>query len=67
MVGAIATVQGVDGDTVRDQVETGLYPALAEVCGMNVITRFNDQHCKTADDAIAALEIAGDLAAAEGK
>lgn len=37
------------------------YPALTAVIDCDPVT-FNDYHCETIDDAIAALEIAADLA-----
>jgi len=39
---------------------------LERVCGCTSM-EFNDDHCKTADDAIAALEIAAAIAFEEGK
>jgi hypothetical protein len=45
---------------------TPIQRALAVVTDGVDIGDFNDFHCETADDAIAALEIAADIAAAEG-
>src|SRR3954467_3672911 len=49
-----------DGGAAADAID-----ALAPVCGM-FIDHFNDCDCITSDDACAALEIAADIAAAEG-
>ena len=40
---------------------------LASVTDGLAAEMFNDYHCKSADDAIAALEIAADIACAEGR
>lgn len=37
------------------------WPALWEVTGDGLVMNFNDHHCRSARDAIAALEIAADL------
>lgn len=58
-------ISGAIWSVTRDDVPW-LLPTLLSVTGDNP-ARFNDKHCKTADDAIAALEIAADIAAAEGK
>ena len=38
------------------------YPALQELLNDTCLAEFNDHHCETVDDALAALEIAADLA-----
>jgi len=67
IVGAIAVASGVRPGPLAD------YPSsleaakvVGEVVGTG-IPHFNDHHCRSIHDAIAALEIAADLAAPEWK
>jgi hypothetical protein len=68
MLGAIAAVEGRS-----DWPDASTPPALLTVVGredllpLNRVFSFNDDDCECADDAIAALEIAADIAHASGK
>lgn len=59
MLGALYSVGVLD---LSHEQSGRMDDALSEVINLP-ITAFNDHHCKTVDDAIAALEIAADLAA----
>jgi len=68
MIGACASAAGSDAGGIG-MLEARLKPALECVVGNEsalAVIDFNDDHCKTANDAIAALEIAADIACAEG-
>lgn len=67
ILGAIAFAR--HGDTARDaDIPASIYRHYVQtVIDGNLIGTFNDEHCKHARDAIAVLEIAADIAAAEGK
>jgi len=66
MAGAVRSVVGLEPDLPDTDEYEGLMSILEKVAGPN-IADFNDVYCRTADDAIAALEIAADLAAPEWK
>lgn len=66
MVGAIAAVGGVLSEGLV-ALPARARELLEIVCDDCAPTQFNDEHCKTANDAIAALEIAADIAAASGE
>jgi hypothetical protein len=59
MVGAMWSI-GLADMNIDEWFKLG---ALTKVIGGEDVLLFNDDHCKTANDAIAALEIAADLAA----
>jgi hypothetical protein len=58
ILGACASVADT---TINALICTPLYRAIEAVTG-DFVGGFNDGHCESADDAIAALEIAADLA-----
>ena len=66
MLGAIAATGGILSDAFVG-LPVGAHQALKIVCGGVPAAEFNDKYCKTANDAIAALEIAADIAAASGE
>ncbi len=63
--GRVCMIGAIDRTTARAG-HVAACMALANTIGDNIVV-FNDYHCESGDDAIAALEIAADIAAAEGK
>lgn len=60
MAGAIRTVRSLDHDVLSNHLRQWVLL----VCGTTTVIDFNDNHCRSSHDAIAALEIAADLAEA---
>jgi hypothetical protein len=60
MVGAMLSAVVCDDSILY--VDGRINRAFQDVTGGEVLTVFNDEHCKTANDAIAVREIAADLA-----
>jgi class 3 adenylate cyclase len=62
MIGAIGSVLGIDPQRVSVPVPVVLYGVCGDCSDKQGLVAFNDHDCKTKNDAIAALEIAADLA-----